>query len=795
MYLLKKSTLRALFIGTIITILSGAVYAKQVLFISSYSESFDIVNPQKKGIHDIFDPAGITLDIEYMDMKQYNTEENGALFYNHLRYKIAHHSRYDAVITGDDAALHFAETYQHQLFPAVPIVFLCINDIEYAKHFEQNPLITGAVENFYLKDTIAIATRFQPRARQIVGIYDNALSGQGDRKQFAEVQQYFPGYEFSGINASECSRNELKLKLAALPENCIVLYLSCFEDNSGNQYTIADSVALITSNCKAPVYRTGVGGLGSGIIGGKVVSYEASGQKAASMVLSILRGIPVSAVPIVTEGESQYRFDYAVLKKYNIKRSLVPDDAVLINTKPLFPEQYKTLLLPVTAILAIIILILLGIVYDNMRRLRFSRYVRYQAEHDYLTNLPNRRAAIEELNIIRKRGYSVTVMLMDIDNFKSINDTDGHACGDAILVEIARRFIDLMRTNDFSASRFGGDEFLIITGHTHPDDVRDLVDKIRQLFARPLFFNGKPHYIKCCIGIASSDNNATKTSELITNADLAMYAAKKAGKNNFAYFDSTMKADLLRNTEIEASLSSACQNDGFAVVYQPQIDLSNGQTHCYEALVRLKDRQFYPDQFIPVAEETDMIHTIGRIVTRKVIEQMDKWRTDGIPMHPVSINYSSKQIRDTGYVQYLKNLLDHYHISPDLIEIEITENVFLGNTERATQLFTELSAIGVNLTLDDFGTGYSSIHYLTYIPVTKIKLDKSLIDIYLQTGKDDFVHNIIRLSHSLGLKITVEGIEEKKQYERLKDFSCDYIQGFYFSKPITGDEIETSPFR
>ncbi|MGC4019154.1 MAG: EAL domain-containing protein [Muricomes sp.] len=169
---------------------------------------------------------------------------------------------------------------------------------------------------------------------------------------------------------------------------------------------------------------------------------------------------------------------------------------------------------------------------------------------------------------------------------------------------------------------------------------------------------------------------------------------------------------------------------------------------------------------------------------------MALWRSHGVELHPVAINFSSKQIKDKGYVRYLKNLLDEHHISAELIEIEITESIFINNNEKAMKLFDDFLSIGVRLALDDFGTGYSSINYLTYIPVTKIKIDKSFVDIFLIDGKDAFIENVIRLAHCLGLKIAVEGVEEKWQHDRLKEFDCDFIQGYYFSKPISGEEIE-----
>ncbi len=313
------------------------------------------------------------------------------------------------------------------------------------------------------------------------------------------------------------------------------------------------------------------------------------------------------------------------------------------------------------------------------------------------------------------------------------------------------------------------------------------------MFAKPVEFEEKKHYIKVSIGIASSKDETAEAGDIVSNADYAMYTAKKSGENECVYYNTGMKDEANQRKEIRSIIDDAYRNDGFYVVYQPQVDTMTGMIECYEALVRLKGYAISPAQFIAVAEETDSILMIGRIVTKKVVEQIVSWREQGYELHPVSINFSSKQILDRGYVAYLKGLLEKYEVSSELIEIEITESIFINNNEKAMKLFKDFESIGVGLALDDFGTGYSSISYLTYIPVQKIKLDKSLVDTFLIDGKDAFVDNIVRLAHCLGLKITIEGIEEERQHNRLKDFACDFIQGYYFSKPLTGKEVVLLP--
>jgi diguanylate cyclase (GGDEF)-like protein len=764
--------------------------AYEVLFISSYSESFETIDRQKKGLHEVFDPAGVSIDIEYMDMKNYNTDENVRLFQNLLTYKLSHHGKYDAVIAGDDAALKLVSDTRELLFGNTPIVFFCINNVDDAEKAGNTPYMTGAIEESYMKETIETAARFQPGAKNIVCIVDNTLTGKGDCQQFFSLRNLFPEYTLSVINTSECTYDEFCSRLERLGKDTILLYMTAFEDSDGNQYTVHESVKTITQHAHIPVYRCSFGGVGEGLIGGKMVSYEASGRQAARMVMDILNGKNPSDMPVIFEGEGNYCFDCRVLKKYDIPLSLVPGNAVLINNKVSFFDKNKKLLLPVIVILLLTTAALSFAVYDNMRNRHFAELFRYQAEHDYLTGLLTRRAIKERLSEITDQKKPVCVMLLDIDDFKRINDADGHANGDTVLSEIALRLISIMEREHLHISRFGGDEFMILSLDVDREYVAHLVTEIQNIFAEPVTHAAKKYFIKGSIGIAFTENDDQPSSDIIANADLAMYTVKKSGKNGFAYYDAQMKSEFIRKKVIETSLTDACLNSGFYAVFQPQVETAGGKIHCCEALVRMTNSDLSPAQFIPVAEDSDIVIRIGRIMTHFVIAQIAKWRDDGIKPFPVSINYSNKQLRDRDYAAYLKGLLDLYDIPPELVEIEITESVFIERGDTAMKLFRDFAEIGVSLTLDDFGTGYSSISYLTYIPVSKIKIDKSLIDIYLHDGKDSLIKNIIALVHGLGLKITVEGVETKDQYQRLCDFECDYIQGYYFSRPISGDDIE-----
>jgi len=271
----------------------------------------------------------------------------------------------------------------------------------------------------------------------------------------------------------------------------------------------------------------------------------------------------------------------------------------------------------------------------------------------------------------------------------------------------------------------------------------------------------------------------------LMNADTAMYSIKHDGRNNYAYYHDEMKKEMNRKIIIEAMLREALQEDGFELFYQPQVDLKTGMIAGFEALLRIKKHQIGADHFIPIAEETGLIIEIGRWVVEEIIRQIVSWREHGLTPKTVAINFSSMQLRDTGYIEHLQKQLNDNQVESKSIEIEITESILLENNQKTIEFLNQLKKIGIRIVLDDFGTGYSSLNYLTYIPVDKIKLDKSINDKYLNDDNIKVIDSLIMLAHSLNLTITAEGIEDWEQFLILQRGDCDQIQGYVFSKALS----------
>lgn len=785
---------------------------KRVLFLSSYSPTYPILFAETTGISKVFAKENIHFDIEYLDAKTHTTTEYFDLQYETLKYKLENQQRYDGILAGDDAALFFIEKHQNELFKYIPIAFFAVDNMETAERNVKNPMISGTVEKLFLKDTIEIAIKLNPEATKVCAIIDDSFTGIGDKKQFFNEKPNFPDKEFYTINTSEKSLPELQNELSELKSDTILIFMAFTQDKYGNKYSLSDAVNLISDVTRIPIYRTSIGGIGKGIFGGKIFDFEKSAQIAAEMIASVLKQEKdISEIPLDNSVEGKYYFDNQLIEKFGFDKNLFPKDTIFLNRTPTLWTRYSEILVPAVLFLISLILILsvtvigyanakiaeatvksqnASISFKNQMLKNSAQRMKFMSENDFLTRIPNRFSVTTEINRLINEKVQFSLYIMDIDDFKNLNDYYTHECGDTILKEFASRLLLLTTEMDCFVARYGGDEFMLVYRNGLLSKDNDSLKTIKLVMNQPIFYQSTKIEMHASGGIADYSEGMS-CEELISNADLALYDAKRFAKDSTYFFDPKMRTAVNEKKEISEILQESCRNKGFSVRYQPQIDAKTGEIHGYEALCRLEDNRVGPAQFIPIAEESGYISSIGRIVTEKVISQMAEWRKNGIPLRKVAINYSNGQLVDAEYVNYLKSLLEKYNIPSELVEIEITESLFIGNTNLAHKLFDSLSEIGVKLALDDFGTGYSSLSYLTYLPVNKVKIDKTIVDNYLVEGKENFIKNIVHLVHDLGMELTVEGVEQEWQYDMLKELKADYIQGYYFSKPISGKEVET----
>lgn len=420
-----------------------------------------------------------------------------------------------------------------------------------------------------------------------------------------------------------------------------------------------------------------------------------------------------------------------------------------------------------------------------------ERKIKKLASTDPLTGLPNRRSFMKKLNYSLTTDKTGGVILLDLDNFKAINDTLGHVFGDKVLQTVGSRLQELSNPNIF-VSRFGGDEFLILINQEKSHEVfLQTIHQLESAFAKPIKIETDTINIKTSMGIAKFPEDSNKADELIMFTDTAMYVAKKEETVSYVFFNNQMATSIAHKLEVENKLRNAIENNGFYLVYQPQINVSNGEIVGAEALLRMRDEQLSPGVFIPVAEDIGCIVAIGRIVTKLAVEQVSKWKKQGKKIVPIAINFSAKQANEERYYDFLTELLEEYEVEAKWIQLELTESIFIDNKQEALQLIYRLHKLGIKISLDDFGTGYSSINYLSYLPIDKLKLDKSLSDQYQNEKDKAIIKNSIELAHDLNMEVVAEGVEEKNQVEVLREYGCDTIQGYYYSKPLTNQVFES----
>jgi diguanylate cyclase len=435
----------------------------------------------------------------------------------------------------------------------------------------------------------------------------------------------------------------------------------------------------------------------------------------------------------------------------------------------------------------------------RMRRVVKSAeaHLDYLAHIDSVTGLPNRHAFNEQLtqalSDVQTHGGSVGLLLLDLDNFKIVNDTLGHQTGDALLMAAARRLMASLRSGDVIC-RIGGDEFAIILQavNAHHGDV--IADKLLNALALPFDIEGHEIYVSGSIGISTYPHDATDIDTLTRNADTAMYQAKGKGKNTFEKFHPEQDQRAQKRLVLETNLRKAMERGELMLYYQPQIGLADGKLKGLEALLRWKHPELgliSPAEFIPVAEESGLIIPIGRWVILTACQQVAAWREAGLGNVHVSVNLSVRQTRDAHLVRDIVHTLRDAGMQPGQLELEITETALMENVHANVELLHRLQTEGIRLSIDDFGTGYSSMAYLKRFPIDQVKIDRTFVrDIPGDANDEAITTAIIAMAHSLGLTVVAEGVETEEQLRFLRNVACDTMQGFYFAEPRPAGEVE-----
>lgn len=429
---------------------------------------------------------------------------------------------------------------------------------------------------------------------------------------------------------------------------------------------------------------------------------------------------------------------------------------------------------------------------DNERR------ISHLAHHDTLTDLPNRALCLDRLKVAiqqaRRSCRRIGVLFMDLDRFKSINDTLGHHVGDKLLQSVARRLLDVVRSGD-TVSRLGGDEFVVIFSDIlTAGEVGDIVEnRLIPSIREPHVVDGIELNVSCSVGIAVFPEDGETVDVLMRNADAAMYHAKETGRNNAQFFTAEMDRAQRERLEIEQDLRSAIERNELRLHYQPRVDALSGRLLAVEALVRWQHPVrglVSPGRFITVAEECGLIVPMGYWIIEEACRQQAEWRDGSVGDLPVSINLSAAQFQDESLVENVRTILQRHRNTPGTIEFELTESLLMIDGGRTIDQLHGIKALDVQLSVDDFGTGYSSLNYLYRFPIDKLKIDQSFVSDMLTDPRDHAITQaIIGLGHTLGLKVVGEGVETVEQRFALASAGCDELQGYYFSRPLAADEL------
>lgn len=469
----------------------------------------------------------------------------------------------------------------------------------------------------------------------------------------------------------------------------------------------------------------------------------------------------------------------------------------------LFYEDKSSSSLIFFVLLALELIIFTIIIAFIMLQQKSQKKIFQLAYFDSLTDLPNRKYFEDILpdfvEEVKKYNYKAALIYIDLDNFKVVNDTIGHALGDRLLKQIGHLIRKCLRHSDF-VCRFEGDEFVILLpGINNKDDVISVVERIIESLQIPFTSYEKKFYITASIGIAIYPDDSDDIYTIVKYATMAMNRAKENGKNGYCLFESHMNTKLLEKYKLEEDLRQALINQEFVLYYQPQIDLMTGEMVGVEALIRWMHPEkgcLSPLEFIPLAEETGLIVPIGEWVIRAACNQSVKWQKRGAKDLRISVNLSARQFQQPDLVDMITEIIEETGMDPKLLDLEITESVAMRDLELTKKVLGELREKKINISLDDFGTGYSSLNYLKQLPINTVKIDKTFVDnITNDINQQTIAKAVIDLSHNMELYVTAEGVETWEQFNFLKYQKCDKVQGYLFSMPLPLEEIEKIIFQ
>ena len=746
-----------------------------------------------------------------MDWKKYPTQKNIENMYANLRYKYGS-KPIDLIVATDDKALELAIDYRQEQLKNIPIVFTGVSQDSFKLLSNDEENITGVIENIDLEPTIQIAKLIKPDFNKIYTIHDFTESGIAMNKEVSSTVKSIDA-SLNCIALPPMAVDDIIASVKELPSDSIVLITTFYRDAQGLIVENSEFASLISKYSNVPVFSLYDFYLGYGVIGGAVLQGSKQGELAAKLANDYFDDKNLKSLTPVVDPKTEVIVDYNEITKYKVDINKLPKDTVILNKPLSFKESNPEAYYLVMTVIFLLIILVLSLIYYTRRLIRTKRQLESQNEElhdlyeqiynseeelkklvyfDSLTKLPNRIALTNDIQEHVKQQESITaaLMIIDIDNFKYINDTLGHHFGDEFLIEIAKIFLNLS-SQSIRVYRIGGDEFAFLVTASMPQ-IEMAAQEIMNCFHKPIYMDKIKIHTTLSMGIAVYPFAGKTVQQLLKNADIAMYEAKQRGKERYVFFDDVMNYRIIEKTKIEHNLQFALDNKEFMLYFQPQYKTSNDKISGFEALIRWKSRELGmvpPNDFIKIAEESQKIVAIGKWVFVNSCDFASKLIKRGYKDIKVSVNISIVQLIQDDFTDFILATIESKNLDFKLIELEITETVLIRSVQEAYTKLETLRSKGVSISLDDFGTGYSSLSYLQNLPITTLKMDRAFVeDITKNTITENLASFIISMAHKLNLEVIAEGVETKLQLDTLKKYNCDKVQGYYYSKPVPEEQ-------
>ncbi|WP_373484556.1 ABC transporter substrate binding protein [Acetobacterium sp.] len=808
--------------------------APNIMIIHSYDLSYQWTSGQDEGIRTTILESYPTANIytENLDSKRiseaYIMSTQKDVFVD--KYK---NIDFDLILATDDIGLTFAIDVREQLQLNVPIAFSGVLENTVAKLVGDAKDITGVYEIRGFTRMIELMRTLQPEAKKVVIINDHSSSS----KQLVEKiliafdeLQLRDDYVLEFWEAK--SYADILKDVSTLEPDTAVYLISYFESADG---VIKDGTVFcqeISAVATVPLYSLGENYFGAGLTGGEFLSALLQGNELGAIATELLAGTPVQDIPYSSKSTSYLGVDENMLRKFNLEKIVLPEDTVVINETHSFYESYRSLIWSV--LLAFVILIIfIGILLKQRRIInRTNQSLRKQKDElqdlydqvatseeelivqneallhyqedlelktiiDQLTGLKN-RSALEAYakNLLANDPLyhqKLLIAFIDLDNFKYINSNHGHHIGDIVLKQLSNRLLSLGEA--YFVSRVGGDEFVIIYDYTHSTAERTIAEvlpSLKKMFALPIKVGENSISVKASIGYSLYPEDSQDYDELIIFADIAMYEAKRKQRGSTMRYTESLEKLFDNEYKMLNEIEKGIANDEFYLVFQPIMTLDGSQVHSFEALLRWNSSCYgpvSPNEFIPIAETGGQILALGDKVIDMAIDFIKMLQQNEQKVSTVSINISVVQFYEADFVSKLLAKLKYNNIKNSMIQLEIIESLMIHSYEIIRTKLDELKANNITVALDDFGTGYSSLAHISKLPIDIVKIDKQFIDDILEDKEGQLIiDTICALTKSLSLKTIAEGVETVAQLDYVKKCGCDFIQGYFYSKPLMAND-------